>query len=107
RCQVIGELGEKSSPSLLTPAQVRYRHPAGAEHEGGEPLRLLDPPGSERLEGDHQHLLDEILSSGLVAEAAKAEEADPRRETASERRLGSVGHGKRARRERAGRASVL
>ena len=62
--------------------------PRGAEHERGDLFRLAHRAGAQLVQHQDQHVLHEVRGRGFAAQALEAKQADARRETPAEVRLG-------------------
>ena len=83
--------GEAFQHDLAAPPPapvVPHREPAGSPHEGRDPIRLPHTSRAQPLQGQHQHVLDQVVRGRFVPQVAQAVEPYSRAETAAELTLG-------------------
>ena len=64
-------------------AQVEHGHPARAQHERRELVRLAQPAGPQRLDRLEEHLLHQVVCRGGRPQVTEAEEPDARSHAAA------------------------
>ena len=88
------ELFEQTLFPLRAPAQLEHRHPARAEHEGGELLRLPQAPRPQGFQRREDDLLRQVVRGVRVSQVTQTIEPNARSHPAEQLGFGlAVGAG--------------
>jgi hypothetical protein len=88
-------LQQLAAPALAPP-EVGHHLPARPQHERSQALQVADLSLAQAVPGGEDHVLDQVVGRGRVAEVAQAVEADARREAAEQLGLGLAVSGRQA-----------
>jgi hypothetical protein len=84
REQLRPERCEQTFSSLSAAPQLEHRHPAGAQHEGCELVRLSEATRPQSFQRRDQHLLRKVVRGVHVSHVTQAIEPNPRRHPAEQ-----------------------
>ena len=84
RHEIRRERFEQAFPSASPAAQIHHHHPACAQHEGGELLRLAQTICPQSLEGCDEDLLGQVVRGVAIPQVTQPIEANAGRHAAKQ-----------------------
>jgi hypothetical protein len=77
RHEIRGKRFKQSFSSPSPAAQIHHHHPACAEHEGRELLRLAQATRPQSFKGRNEHLLRQVVRGVAIPQVTQAVEPNP------------------------------